>query len=136
MPALLDKVKPYLVWPSIVGTYQVRPLPYLLGNGPTVGQGLYIALFVVVNVILCAINYKARQPNAWFDNQWKEVMAYIFCRFGAYAFALLPVVVLFSSRNNVPLWLTNWSHSTYLLLHRWMAVSSPSTRFCTPASAS
>lgn len=33
----------------------------------------------------------------------------------------MPLVLLFSSRNNVLLWVTNWSHSTFLLLHRWVA---------------
>jgi len=35
----------------------------------------------------------------------------------------LPVLFLFSSRNNILTWwnLTGWSHSTYLLLHRWIA---------------
>jgi len=28
--------------------------------------------------------------------------------------------MLFSSRNNFLLWITNWSHTTYLLLHRWV----------------
>jgi hypothetical protein len=121
IPAVLDKLKPYLVWPSIMGKYQVQPLPYLLGNAPTCGQGIYIALFVIINVVLCAVNYEPRQPSAWYSSLWGEVMAYIFYRFGAYAPALLPVVVLFSSRNNILLWLTNWSHSTYLLLHRWIA---------------
>ena len=119
-PIILDKIRPYLVWPSTVGTYQVQPLPYLLGNAPTVGQGIYIALFLIVNIILSAIEYEPRQPSAWFDTERREVMAYILYRCGAFAFALFPVVILFSSRNNVLLWLTNWSHSTYLLLHRWV----------------
>lgn len=120
VPALLDRVKPYLVWPSTIGRYQVRPLPYMLGNAPTIGQGLYIAVFFLINVILCAVEYKPRQPSAWYATEWREVIAYIFYRFGAFSFALFPVVILFSSRNNVLLWLTNWSHSTYLLLHRWI----------------
>jgi hypothetical protein len=42
-------------------------------------------------------------------------------RTGTLAFALLPVLLLFAGRNNVLLWLTDWSHATYLLLHRWVA---------------
>lgn len=37
------------------------------------------------------------------------------------AFGLLPLTILFSGRNNFLLWITNWSHTTYLLLHRWIA---------------
>lgn len=48
-------------------------------------------------------------------------MAYVANRTGVIAFAVLPLVILFSGRNNILLWLTNWSHSTYMLLHRWVA---------------
>ena len=121
MSGILDKVRPYLVYPTIIGTYQVRPLPYLLGNAPTVGQGLYITLFFILNLILTAVNYEARQPHAWYATQGKEVMAFVFYRTGTLAFVLTPLIFLFSSRSNVLLWMTNWSHSTFLVLHRWIA---------------
>jgi hypothetical protein len=38
MTRLIDRISPYLVYPSILGTYQVRPLPYSLGNAPTIGR--------------------------------------------------------------------------------------------------
>ena len=121
MSSFLSKVKPYLVYPSIIGTYQVRPLPYLLGNGPTIGQSLYVVMFFILNVILTAVNYESKQPHAWYATQQREIAAYIFYRTGVFAFVLAPLLILFSSRNNVLLWMTNWSHSTFLLLHRWVA---------------
>lgn len=121
MSGVLSKVKPYLVYPSIIGTYQVRPLPYLLGNAPTVGQSLYIIMFFILNVVLTAVNYESKQPHAWYATQGQEIKAYIFYRTGVLAFVLVPLLILFSSRNNVLLWMTNWSHSTFLLLHRWVA---------------
>lgn len=116
-----DKIKPYLVYSSIIGTYQIRPLPYLLGNAPTVGQSLYVIMFFILNVILTAVNYETKQPHAWYATQRKEITAYIFYRTGVLAFVSAPLVILFSSRNNILLWMTNWSHSTFLLLHRWLA---------------
>ncbi|KAK0723355.1 ferric reductase-like transmembrane component [Lasiosphaeria miniovina] len=118
---LIRSVKPYLVYPSLVGTYQVRALPFLLGNAPTVGQSIYIAIFVALNVILSAVGYRSSQPNAWFATQWNEISAYVLYRTGTLGFMLLPIMFLFSSRNNALLWLSNWSHSTFLLLHRWVA---------------
>lgn len=121
MSGVLNKIKPYLVYPSIIGTYQLRPLPYLLGNAPTVGQSLYVIIFFILNVVLTAVNYESKQPHAWYATQRKEIMAYIFYRTGVLAFVLTPLIILFSSRNNILLWMTNWSHSTFLLLHRWVA---------------
>lgn len=33
MSGLLDKVRPFLVYPSLIGTYQVRPLPAPISHG-------------------------------------------------------------------------------------------------------
>lgn len=121
MSGVFDKLKPRLVWPSILGTYHVRALPFSLGNAPTMGQTWYIIMFLVLNVILSAVGYNSVQPNSWFTDTWQEVMAYVSNRTGVLAFALAPLVILFAGRNNVLLWLTNWSHSTYMLLHRWVA---------------
>ncbi|KAH7036005.1 uncharacterized protein B0I36DRAFT_421557 [Microdochium trichocladiopsis] len=121
MTRLFDQVNPYFVWPSIIRNYQVHPLPFLLGNVPTLGQALYICALFVLNFALAGVSYSVRQPNAWFATAWQEFTVYVMYRTGAFAFTLLPLVLLFSSRNNVLLYLTNWSHSTYLLLHRWLA---------------
>jgi predicted ferric reductase len=118
---LLDKFNPYLVYPSTIGSYQVRPLPWLIGNAPTVGQAAYISLFFALNVILCSVNYGSSQPHPWGFSKREEILAYIGYRTGHIGYALLPLVVLFSSRNNFLLWVTNWSYGTYLLLHRWVA---------------
>lgn len=121
MTSLFERIKPYVVYPSIIGTYQVRPLPYRLGNAPTIGHSLYIAMFFILNLVLASVNYRATQPNTFFASTYQEIMGYISCRTGVLAFALAPLLILFSGRNNVLLWLTNWSHSTYMLLHRWVA---------------
>ena len=121
MTGILEKLKPYVVYPTIIGTYQVRPLPYLLGNAPTIGQSLYVAVLVILNVILAAVGYEAVVPHAWYANAYQEIMAYVMWRTGTLGFAMLPLVILFSGRNNILLWLSNWSHSTFLLLHRWVA---------------
>lgn len=87
------------------------------------GQTWYILFFLVLNVALTAGGYHSFQnpSNAWFPDAWQEIMAYVSARTGVLAFALAPLVVLLSGRNNVLLWLTNWSHATYMLLHRWVA---------------
>ncbi|KAF4448079.1 hypothetical protein F53441_8471 [Fusarium austroafricanum] len=120
VPSIYDKLKPYILYPSMVGTYSVRPLPFKMGNAPTVGQGLYIALFIALTAVFVAIDFELRQPNARFMGERRELLAYLVYRTGALAFALLPLIILFPSRNNLLLWLSNWSRSTFILLHRWI----------------
>ncbi|EXL55701.1 hypothetical protein FOCG_06251 [Fusarium oxysporum f. sp. radicis-lycopersici 26381] len=50
-----------------------------------------------------------------------ELLAYVGYRTRHISFALLPLTVLFSSRNNILLWITDWPFSTFLVLHRWVA---------------
>lgn len=121
MSILVDNLKPRLIYPSLVGTYHVRALPFRLGNAPTLGQTWYIFMFLLLNIILTAVGYRSYQPNMYFADLWQEIMGYISARTGVLAFALAPLVILFSGRNNILLWLTNWSHSTYMVLHRWVA---------------
>jgi hypothetical protein len=112
-----------MVWPSMIGNIHSQSLPWHLGNPPTIGQGLYIAGFVVLNIILSCVGYSTQWPlvHPWGYDQRGEILAYAGYRTGEFAFALLPLTILFAGRNNILLWLTNWSHSTYLLLHRWIA---------------
>lgn len=119
----IDKLKPYIIWPSSIGGYHIRPLPFSLGNAPTMGQLWYILGFFILNVILTCVSYVLMYPlpHPWGYNHRGEILAYVGYRTGEIAFALLPLVILFAGRNNVLLWLTNWSHSTFLLLHRWVA---------------
>jgi hypothetical protein len=120
---LIERVKPYL-YLSVIGSYHDRPLPLSMGDAPAIGQALFIALMVILNVVFISVNYKTLYPQLpmqWYENHYQELMYYVCLRTGVMAFCLLPVLVLFSSRNNILLWLTTWSHSTFMLLHRWVA---------------
>ena len=121
MTGVLDKIKPYLVHPSIIGTKYARPFSRLLGIAPTIGQALYIAMFFILNLVLSAVNYSRAQPNPFGLSPREETLFYIGLRTGHIAYGLLPLLILFSSRNNFLLWITNWSYSTYILMHRWVA---------------
>ena len=121
--SLIENLNPYLFYPSSIGTYHIRPLPWLIGNAPTLGQAWYIIAFILLNIILTCVGYKLLSPlkHPWGYNKRGEILAYAGYRTGEFAFGLLPLTILFAGRNNILLWLTNWSHSTYLLLHRWIA---------------
>jgi hypothetical protein len=52
---------------------------------------------------------------------WREIMAYVLWRTGMFAYIIMLLLFLFGGRNYILLWMTNWSHPTFLLLHRWIA---------------
>ncbi|KND89445.1 Ferric/cupric reductase transmembrane component 2 [Tolypocladium ophioglossoides CBS 100239] len=108
----------YLVDPPAVGSQHSAPV-WGLGIMPTRGQALFIAYFWLINIFLSAFGYGIFNPSLFYDSQSYEVQTYIANRFGILSFAHLPLVFLYAGRNNILLWLTNWSHSTFLLMHRW-----------------
>ncbi|RYO74052.1 hypothetical protein DL764_010997 [Monosporascus ibericus] len=117
-----SKVYAYLIDPPAFG--QRHAVPILgLGLVPTRGQALFILYIIAINVILNAVGIESRQPHSWYPlGQLEEVINYVANRAGVLSFANLPLLILYAGRNNVLLWLTNWSHSTFLLLHRWVAL--------------
>jgi hypothetical protein len=116
-----ERLNPYIVYPALIGNYHVRPLTGLVGNAPTVGQSIYILTMIILSAISAGIGYKFVVPHMWYGSSlYLEGMAYVMWRTGCLGFAILPLVFLFSGRNNILLYLTNWSHSTFLLLHRWV----------------
>ena len=91
---------------------------------PTRGQAFFILYLIAINVVLSAAGFQSREPNTWYPSSSGgdgEIVTYLTNRLGVLSFANIPLVFLYAGRNNVLLWLTNWSHGTFLLLHRWVA---------------
>lgn len=90
-----------------------------VGLMPTRGQALYIAYILISQIFLSIFPILTVYPNDYWPD--RQVMLMIGDRTGDLAMANFIAVFLFSSRNNILLWMTNWSHSTFLLLHRWIS---------------
>ena len=110
----------YVIAPPLIGHRHKVPL-FKTFNMPTRGQSLFIAYLIIINVVLCAVGINSADPSSWYTSNRVEILTYVSNRAGILSFANIPLLVLYSSRNNILLWLTNWSHSTFLLLHRWIA---------------
>jgi len=121
-PSLLrSKIKAVLNHPAMIGSRHRTPVAFGQGIMPTRGQALFIAYLIFINSVVCLVDIKAGpQPNAWYADDWQQVLSYVGDRTGAMSFANLSLMFLYSSRNNFLLWVTDWSHSTFLLLHRWV----------------
>ncbi|PPQ67022.1 hypothetical protein CVT24_011316 [Panaeolus cyanescens] len=98
-----------------------RSRPELKATIPTRGQTLYIVYLILTQIFLAVFPHPSMYPNASAPTQREGLMIMIGNRAGSLAMADFLALFLFSSRNNLLLWITNWSHATYLLLHRWIA---------------
>ncbi|TEB30519.1 metalloreductase [Coprinellus micaceus] len=104
----------------LVGYRHRTPIISDLGIMPTRGQTLYIVYILAAHGVLCVFPLFYLYPNSIAPNRAQHYLIMIGDRTGVVAMANLLPLLLFSSRNNVLLWITNWRHSTFLLLHRWI----------------
>lgn len=89
------------------------------GYLPKRALSLFLASYIILNIIFSAISFHHVTPNAWYTDRRHEIAAYVSNRTGVLSFANLALAILFSGRNNLLLFITGWSQSTMLAIHRW-----------------
>ncbi|KAM0264194.1 hypothetical protein ACHAPA_008378 [Fusarium lateritium] len=109
--------KSLLVYPAAFGKHHREPV--VVGNVPNRGQALYIFLISLLNIVLWLGPYTIHQPQASFTSLKMQTISIVGNRAGVMAMGNVVVLFLFAARNSVLLHVTDWSYSTYLLLHRW-----------------
>ncbi|KAI1370669.1 ferric reductase like transmembrane component-domain-containing protein [Hypoxylon crocopeplum] len=111
------------IYPSLLHPWRDSPVAAVVGDLPTRGQALFIGYLILLNIFLSAFTYGVHPGgfHYWWNDGPDEIMGDLANRFGVLSFANFVLLVLYSSRNNVLLWLTNWQHSTFVLLHHWVA---------------
>lgn len=118
-----SKFNAWLVDPPLFGSRHKTPIAGLF-HLPTRGQSFLIFYIVAINIIMTFAGIASKQPNEYWPSvsgREGEIIRYLADRTGILCLANLPLLILYAGRNNVLLLLTNWSHGTFLLLHRWVA---------------
>ena len=118
--SLASRLNAYLNYPPALGSRHSVPILNLFIM-PTRGQSIFLFYLIAINIILCSVGYESRQPNSWFATSTQEIRSLVGNRTGALSLVNLALAVLYAGRNNLLISLTDWSQTTYLLLHRWVA---------------
>ncbi|KAJ4018756.1 hypothetical protein NW752_005884 [Fusarium irregulare] len=119
--SIRSKFYTYIIDPPAWGRRHAVPT-LGLGIVPTRGQALFILYIIGINALATFDGYPRYTPNAYFPDRRYELMRHIGNRAGIIAFANVPIIMLYAGRNSLLLRLTNWSYSTFILLHRWVAM--------------
>lgn len=119
--AILAWARRYLILPAFLGSRRLQPLPGRVGYVPRRILGLFILLYVILNIVLSAVSFGSFQPNIYFFSQGFELCEYVGNRTGVLSFVNLSLAILFAGRNNLLIAWTGWSQNTFLILHRWAA---------------
>ena len=91
------------------------------GYAPSRLLSLFVALYVIMNIIFCSVPFKSVRPNSWFSDSKSEIATYVANRTGVLSFANIALAVLFAGRNNPLITMSHLSHTTFLIVHRWAA---------------
>lgn len=117
---ITSRLNAYLNYPPMIGSQHSVPI-FNFMIMPTRGQSIFLFYLIAINIIFCCVGYESRQPNSWFASSTEEIRSFVANRTGALSLVNIVLSVLYAGRNNVLISLTDWSHTTFLLLHRWVA---------------
>lgn len=117
--------KKHMLWPALFGTKHMQRLEYFRGwiifSIPTRWETLVVLMYTVVMLIFMLTPYTFMNNDPLFATRWKEMMRYGSDRAGIIATVQFPLFFLFAMRNNILIWLTGWSYSTFNTYHRAVA---------------
>ncbi|CAK7267928.1 hypothetical protein SEPCBS57363_002841 [Sporothrix epigloea] len=114
-------VRKYVLTPSSMPPYHQQRL---MGCSiPTRAESFVVFSYWIVALILSFVNYHG-QTNSYFmgkNSMTPQILRYIGNRMGVMAYSNLPLMWMFSGRNNVFLWVTGWNFGTFNIFHRHIA---------------
>ncbi|KFY30739.1 hypothetical protein V493_01685 [Pseudogymnoascus sp. VKM F-4281 (FW-2241)] len=118
---LWTKLQQHIFLPALFGSQRLEPLPGNVGYVPGRALSIFIALFIILNVILSSVSFRTFQPNTWFMSSQFELCEYVGNRTGTLSLVNMCISIMFASRNNLLIALTGWNQTAFLTLHRWIA---------------
>ncbi|KAH8595872.1 ferric reductase like transmembrane component-domain-containing protein [Bisporella sp. PMI_857] len=119
--ALWAKLQRYVFLPALFGSRRLEPLPGNVGYVPGRTLGIFIGIYVIMNIILSSVSFRNFSPNTWFTSPQFEMCEYVGNRTGTLSLVNMSIAILFAGRNNILIAITGWSQTAFLTLHRWAA---------------
>ncbi|KAE8334865.1 hypothetical protein BDV24DRAFT_156522 [Aspergillus arachidicola] len=111
--------KAYIAVPAALGSYhQRRFLGCSIPNRPEI---LVVVGFWIMCIILNFGFHDIFIPNVTMPTISQQAWKYVAQRTSMFAYACLPWVWLFAGRNNIFIWVTGWSFSTFNVFHRHLS---------------
>ena len=118
---LFNKVRAYFTLPALLGGRQSEALPWNIGYMPSRSTSTIIFIYILLNVVFNCVRFQSIQPNSWYTSKNQEFAAYVGNRAGVLSFANMALAMLFSARNNPLSYISGWTPTTFITLHRWAA---------------
>ncbi len=82
---------------------------------------LTVICYIIIMIIACTINYDLSEPNNMFKTKINQILVYAADKTGILAIIQLPLITLFSARNNPLIFITGWSYKKFNFFHKWIS---------------
>ncbi|OAA60317.1 serine/threonine-protein kinase [Niveomyces insectorum RCEF 264] len=109
----------YFVTPSTLPPYhQIRFMGCTI---PTRAESFVITSYWIIVLVLSCIDIHSMKDNIFWDYSASQIWRGIADRTGTMSYGNIPILWMFSGRNNIFIWLTGWSFGTFNMFHRHVA---------------
>ncbi|CAK7217487.1 hypothetical protein SCUCBS95973_003170 [Sporothrix curviconia] len=117
------KLQQFIFLPALLGSRSRlhEPLPFNIGYVPSRVLSLFIAVYIILNVVLSSVSFNTFSPSIYWNSPQFNLCEFVGNRTGTLSLVNISMAILFAGRNNLLLAMTGWSQSTFLTLHRWAA---------------
>lgn len=88
---------------------------------PTRWEAIMVAGWFIVALIFNAVGFQSDPAHLSYDTTSAEIGRKIADRSGIMVMFLIPQLILFAGRNNFLQWLSGWSYSRFVFIHKWIA---------------
>ncbi|KAF2502862.1 hypothetical protein BU16DRAFT_554894 [Lophium mytilinum] len=112
-------IRANIIVPAPFGSHHQRL--YYWCAVPTRLEAIIVLSYWAINIIFSCLHYRAFIGNLYWNNISPQVWRYVADRTGILSYANLPLLWMFSGRNNIFIWATGWSFSTFNIFHRHIA---------------
>ena len=113
----------YLTLPALFQRHaeEFRYFKVISGLVPTRMETVVVVGYFVLHAVLISVNLGIYADNVLFNPLSVMIAKYVGDRTGIMAFAHLPLIVLFATRNNILLWFTGLEYTTFMVFHKWVS---------------
>ncbi|CAN6635788.1 ferric reductase transmembrane component 3 [Trichomonascus vanleenenianus] len=88
---------------------------------PTRFETIVIGVYFILNIIFMVTPYTFLDQDILYPSHYKEMLRFVSDRSGIIGVIQMPLFVLFSLRNNLLIWSTGWTYTTFNTYHRAIA---------------
>lgn len=110
-----------LFLPPLFGSRRHEAVGGNAGYVPSRPLGIFISVYVVLNIVLSSVSFETFEPNLWWMSPQFALCEYVGNRTGILCLVNTSMAILFAGRNNILIALTGWNQTAFLILHRWAA---------------